>query len=120
MNDRIKQIMEENQLTASAFADKLGVQRSAISHILSGRNKPGIEMLIKMIEQFPDMDIQWLLTGKNAHHSPAPSNQNLSIQSDQKEMKSRKVEKVIVFYSDNTFEAFNEAGSVIKNEHQNG
>ena len=61
--DRIEQIRSINQLSASAFANKIGVQRSAMSHILSGRNKPSLEFLIKVYDAFEDIDLQWLLLG---------------------------------------------------------
>ncbi len=61
--DRIEQIRSIHQLSASAFANKIGVQRSAMSHILSGRNKPSLEFLIKVYDAFEDIDLQWLLLG---------------------------------------------------------
>jgi transcriptional regulator with XRE-family HTH domain len=64
MIERFKQILEELKLSPSEFADRIGVQRSNISHILSGRNKPGLDFLEKMLNVFPDVDISWLITGK--------------------------------------------------------
>ena len=45
---RIQDIMEQRQFSASAFAEKIGVQRSSISHLLSGRNKPSLDLLVKI------------------------------------------------------------------------
>ena len=62
--DRIEMIMKSYALTPSQFADKAGVQRASISHILSGRNKPSLEVMLKIYEAFPGLDMQWLMTGK--------------------------------------------------------
>lgn len=66
MKERIEEILSYYQLTSSAFADKLGVQRSGISHILSGRNKPSYDFLVSLTDEFPDINTTWLLTGKGA------------------------------------------------------
>ena len=63
--NRLKIILENHQLTASLFADKIGVQRSSISHILSGRNKPSLDFVLKVTKAFSDVDIYWLLNGKD-------------------------------------------------------
>lgn len=62
--DRIEMIMKSYALTPSQFADRAGVQRASISHILNGRNKPSLEVLLKIFEAFPGLDMQWLMTGK--------------------------------------------------------
>lgn len=64
INDRLRILMDNFQLSSSQFADTLEIQRSAISHLLSGRNKPSILILEKIINKFPDVDIDWLITGK--------------------------------------------------------
>ena len=63
---RIIQILEEQQLSSSAFADTIGVQRSSISHVLSGRNKPSLEFILKTVRAFPAYSTDWLLFGKDA------------------------------------------------------
>src|SRR5690606_30512251 len=60
---RILEILEKSGLTPSEFADKIEVQRSAISHITSGRNKPSLEFLIKIKAAFPEIDTDWLVFG---------------------------------------------------------
>ncbi len=62
--DRIRYIMKLNNLTASKFADEIGVQRSSMSHILSGRNKPSLDFVVKVLERFPNVSPAWLLLGK--------------------------------------------------------
>ena len=49
---RLKKVMEHHKLTATLFADKVGVQRSSISHILSGRNKPSLDFILKITSEF--------------------------------------------------------------------
>ncbi len=62
--ERIELIMKSYGLTPSQFADKAGVQRASVSHILSGRNKPSLEVMLKIFEAFPGLDMQWLMTGR--------------------------------------------------------
>ena len=66
MVDRFKLLLNQLQLSPAEFADRIGVQRSSISHILSGRNKPSIDFLEKILLVFPDIDIGWLITGRLA------------------------------------------------------
>ena len=61
---RLEIILDYYTLNASAFADKIGVQRSSMSHLLSGRNKPSLDFVMKILEVFPDVDLYWLLNGK--------------------------------------------------------
>lgn len=55
--------METLEYTPSVFADEVGVIRSSISHIMSGRNKPGVELLQKVLKRFPEVSAEWLLAG---------------------------------------------------------
>jgi len=64
MKDRIETIIKRSGLSPSKFADKLGVQRSGISHILSGRNNPSLDFLEKVLINFPDISGDWLIIGK--------------------------------------------------------
>jgi DNA-binding XRE family transcriptional regulator len=61
---RIEQILEEYQLSPSRFADEIDVQRSSISHILSERNKPSLELISKILKKYPEINAEWLITGK--------------------------------------------------------
>jgi len=64
MQDRILKILTGNQLSATRFADIIGVQKSSISHILSGRNKPSFDFIEKILLKFPDISPEWLILGK--------------------------------------------------------
>lgn len=61
---RLEIILDYYTLNASSFADKIGVQRSSLSHLLSGRNKPSLDFILKILEVFPDVDLYWILNGK--------------------------------------------------------
>ncbi|MQP52304.1 MULTISPECIES: helix-turn-helix transcriptional regulator [unclassified Flavobacterium] len=63
---RLEIILDYYNLSASAFADKINVQRSSLSHLLSGRNKPSLDFIIKVIEVFPEVDLYWILNGKGS------------------------------------------------------
>lgn len=128
--NRLKKILEHHQLSASGFADRINVQRSSISHILSGRNKPSLDFVLKITNAFTDVDLYWLLNGKGSF----PANKQ-EIQKNQKDAvlkvapkkeiitpslfqdaivektttntSKKYIEKIIVFYSDGTFEELN-------------
>lgn len=61
---RLEILLDYYGLNASAFADKIGVQRSSLSHLLSGRNKPSLDFILKIMDVFPDVDLYWILNGK--------------------------------------------------------
>lgn len=64
MIDRLQEILQREGLTAAKFASALGVQPSAISHLLSGRNKPGYDFICRFMMAYPAYNIEWLLVGK--------------------------------------------------------
>ena len=117
---RIKNLIQTNELTASGFAEKIGVQRSSISHIISGRNKPSLEFLIKITEVFPETSLSELVYGDKTNiHPPTSIDTTKNSLNDSKmdnsqlEMelvnpKTQKKEKsLIMIYSDGTFEKYN-------------
>jgi transcriptional regulator with XRE-family HTH domain len=61
---RMEQILQYYGLSASAFADRIGVQRSSLSHLLSGRNKPSLDFVMKICDEFQEVDLYWFLQGK--------------------------------------------------------
>lgn len=109
---KLKKVMEHHQLSASSFADKVGVQRSSISHILSGRNKPSLDFILKVTSEFNDVDINWLLKDegvfpKNAVQKikqPTPSSPTLF--SSEKNNSGKNIQRIVVFYDDGTFEEY--------------
>ena len=61
--NRVKKIISANGLTNSSFADKIGVPRSSISHVLSGRNNPSLDLIIKILQSFDEISANYLLSG---------------------------------------------------------
>ncbi|MTG97817.1 MULTISPECIES: helix-turn-helix domain-containing protein [Myroides] len=78
--NRLEFLLETLDYTASAFADKIGVQRSSLSHLLSGRNKPSLDFILKINDTFPDINLLWLLKGKGNFNNL--DNQEINIQKD--------------------------------------
>ena len=66
MQERFKQLLEEKNLTATRFAAMIKVNASAMSHILNGRSKPGFDVLDKIAQAFPDVNLNWLISGKGS------------------------------------------------------
>ena len=66
LNSRVQKIINYSELSLSEFADEIGVQRSNISHVLSGRNKPSLDFLMKIKDRFPEIQWEWLIEGKGA------------------------------------------------------
>ena len=64
MIDRIKLIMDYYHLSPAQFADKIGFQRSALSHVLSGRNKASLDFVLKVKSAFPNLNLEWLTLGE--------------------------------------------------------
>lgn len=88
MQDRFKRLLSEKNLTATHFAALIKVNASAISHILNGRSKPGFDLLDKIAQALPDVNMNWLITGKgspyiNKQTNVSPSIPSLSIDSSE-------------------------------------
>lgn len=124
---RLSRIMEFYDLSAASFADRIDVGRSSISHLLSGRNKPSLDFVLKIVSAFPEVELYWLLNGKGSFpHSgkgavssldPPTPMASLGKQPDlfseagtepQERISAgnRAIHKIVIFYSDGSFEAF--------------
>jgi transcriptional regulator with XRE-family HTH domain len=64
--------MHDSELSSAAFADIIGVQRSSISHILSERNKPSLDFILKILHAYPSVSSEWLLKGIDSKSTPTP------------------------------------------------
>tara|TARA_B100001093_G_scaffold62880_1_gene52828 strand:+ start:84 stop:416 length:333 start_codon:yes stop_codon:yes gene_type:complete len=106
MENRIQNIIEKYGLSSNTFAQEIDVNRSTISHILSGRNKPSIEVLQKILTRYPDVSANWLLLGQGAIDDTnlAPSFSQAIIENTIETVKL--IDKIVVFYSDNSFEEY--------------
>lgn len=121
MKERLVQLMSHLDLTAARFADEIGVQRSGISHILSGRNQPGYDFILKTLLKFPDIDSDWLLTGRGNMLKTEKNINNpvKSIEPVQDDVITTKklpkvtnvnyIEKVIILHKDGTFAHYDPA-----------
>tara|TARA_B110000008_G_C16784577_1_gene490117 strand:+ start:311 stop:673 length:363 start_codon:yes stop_codon:yes gene_type:complete len=108
--NRIDELMKEHQLNASSLADKIGVQRSSLSHILSKRNKPSLDFILKINENFEKIELNWLLFGKTSIENTENNNSNI-INSNESKIKSvnldnNKIKEIIHLYEDGSFNVY--------------
>ena len=125
--NRLKKILNYHQLTASLFADKIGVQRSSISHILSGRNKPSLDFVMKVLQKFPEVELYWLLNGKGSfpaikntpssiltiskNKTPTKKEDHLTKEVDFPKIISNSlddtdIDRIVVFFKNGTFKSY--------------
>jgi len=114
--DRIKVIMKVNQLTAAKLAEEIGVQRSNVSHVLSGRNKPSFEFLHKLLQRYPKVNVQWLITGKSQPPEASPKNTMEDDQSKNRRSapddipesyeEAPEIDRIVIFYRNGTFKTY--------------
>ena len=118
--DRLKYLMDYYQLSASAFADRIQVQRSSISHLLSGRNKPSLDFVLRVIKEFDEVELYWLLNGKGTfpaenHSSPLSKkaspptleiNESMPRKAEVTSGLSKKIERIVMFFDDGTFKEY--------------
>lgn len=127
MVERLKLIFDYYNLTSSSFAEKIDVPRSSISHLLSGRNKPSLDFILKVDKAFEDISLDWLIYGKgsfpknndnatspslftqptkketqNETHESKPTRKDHKVRAD--DLKT--IVKVILLYNDGTFDEF--------------
>ncbi len=133
MKERIIEFLKAENKSSAQMAEEIGVQPSGISHILSGRNNPSLDFILKMLEKYSFLSTDWLLFGKgNMYKDPGMQNLFLESQSEirknipdieaktennqeteasmsfnsQPGQGARHVEKIVWFFSDNTFREY--------------
>lgn len=122
--ERLEHLLQYYSLTASSFADKVNVQRSSISHLLSGRNKPSLEFVLKVVKAFPEVNLYWLLNGKGNFPAkngketpPSPAQEDMVAETEPVAQISpklviadskRSIDSIVIFYSDGSFKAYTE------------
>lgn len=110
--ERLDQILSHYELTASAFADAIGVQRSGISHVLSGRNKPSLDFVLKVVREFPEVNLYWLLNGKGTvpdsvtGQKETPKPPLAEPLSNAAASPGSEIESIVVFYKNGSFKKF--------------
>jgi transcriptional regulator with XRE-family HTH domain len=123
MKDRIKEYIDYKGISPGELASLLEVQRSNISHILNGRNKPGASLIEKLLIVFPDLNARWLMTGEGSMtgveptsiENPKTESKPNSVVEEQPQYKkstnesNRLIDKVVLIYNDGSFSAHNPA-----------
>ena len=84
---RLEQLIKSKKISKSAFANKIGVQRSSIAHFFSGRNKPSLDFYIKIKEKYPEVDLNWIISGFKS-----------------KKEKNDEIESIIILFKDGSFQ----------------
>lgn len=141
MIDRINMLLKAKNITVSQFTQAIKIQRSGMSHILSGRNKPSLDFVLRVLKRYPEINPSWLLLGEGEMYLSDKIDVQTSMFSDKNEREdiehtlvednqstetlsketkktidtipiignkpqTRKIEKIIVLYSDNTFDEY--------------
>ena len=134
MIERILDVLKIKNLSPAQFADMIGVQRSSISHLISGRNKPSLEFLQKLLKTFPEINSDWILFGKGEmivsgtvkepvqgfpeeipsdeaiqtekHNPPGKEETGNVLKKKWIDPEGKKIEKIVCFYKDNTFREY--------------
>ena len=77
MNFRLQQFLSAENISQAQFADTIGVARASVSHILAGRNKPGFDFIQNMSRHYPNLNLEWLISGKGRMYKDGgPTQQN--------------------------------------------
>ena len=63
-SEKIVKLLERENLTAKQCADIIGITRSSMSHIINGRNNPSLDVMRKILENFPNINPEWFILGK--------------------------------------------------------
>ena len=105
---RLQKIIDFYGLSASSFADKIDVQRSSISHILSGRNKPSLEFVMKVLTAFPNIDLYWLLNGTGNFPSQKDGNLKANEINTTPIPQQEEIDRIVIFFKDGSFKSFKE------------
>lgn len=127
---RLEKILNFYGLTASALAEEIDFNRSTISHLVSGRNKPSLEFVMKLLQKFPELNMDWLVFGKGSFPSdftskpvtefqktdpaPTPKKPEKLISEAVKETEtfpiskssSQQIDRIVIFYADGTFKVY--------------
>ena len=101
---RIKKLIDDNKLTPSSFAKKIESKRANVSHILSGRNKPSLNFLIKIVDSFDNISLDWFINNDVSSSNDYKSAVGLNTYN--KDESARKINTIVHFYENGTFRLF--------------
>ena len=116
---RLQKVIDFYSESASSFAEKIGVQRSSISHILSGRNKPSLDFILKILASYPEVELYWLLNGKGSFPNKdtneriqnkgmvkEPVQESVVSKALKQQQQEKTIDKIIIFYTDGSFKSY--------------
>lgn len=129
--NRLQELMDYYEISASGLADSIGIQRSSISHLLSGRNNPSLDFVLKVLDNYPKIGFDWFVKGIGSlESSPSPKDENSitptlfeqesSISASNKDVENKQsnifkekdrtkiLDKVLLLYTDGSFDIYNE------------
>lgn len=122
MNRRLLQFLQAENITQTQLADTLSVARGSVSNILAGRNKPGYDFLESLILHYPQLNLEWLVSGKgkmyHENENGIPVENAAPVQDDpvqldlfslQSPSSNREISRIMVFFSDKTFQEFRQS-----------
>ncbi len=117
MNRRLLQFLQAENITQTQLADTLSVARGSVSHILAGRNKPGYDFIESLLLHYPQLSLDWLITGKGRMYRDLDSATEstdlaqMSLFGAQNVLPAREIDRILVFYTDNTYQEFRGAST---------
>ena len=117
---RLQKILDYYGVSATAFSEEIAFNRSTISHLLSGRNKPSLEFVMKVLQKYPEVELYWLLNGKGEFPSekkpiiaPIPELENnfakeidASFSEKTSQPSDKTIDRIVIFYKDGSFKAY--------------
>lgn len=110
MINRIEQLIDALGITQKDFAQQIGTSAAALSHITSGRNRPSLELVLKILNKHPNINSDWLLFGKGdmvkkQHKDVIPDTKKESVRLEYTNQ-TKPIDHITVFYDDNTYCTF--------------
>ncbi|PCI33269.1 MAG: transcriptional regulator [Flavobacteriaceae bacterium] len=129
-SERLRKLLSYYDISAASLAEMLGIQRSTISHLLSGRNKPSLDFVLKILKHYPEVELYWLINGQGAFpklktsekdEAPIPNitkQQTISFETDTDDSQpvtnplkisknSKEIDRIVIFYTDGSFTHYN-------------
>lgn len=117
---RLQKILDYYSVTATAFSEEINFNRSTISHLLSGRNKPSLEFVMKVLQKYPEVELYWLLNGKGdfpkKQNTPPPLTSNFQKNTPNKietsfseklpQSADKNIDRIVIFYKDGSFKSY--------------
>ena len=126
---RLQNLMDFHEISAAGLADKIGVQRSSISHLLSGRNNPSLDFVLRVLDNYPEIQFDWLVKGEGKleidssaenenNTTPTLFDQELGVEKEKNNLnseqsesisiksKDKSLDKILLLYTDGSFDVY--------------